>query len=255
MSIRVMSRIWDEGPRKQGPLLVMLALADYANDAGECWPSIKSIAEKARMTERGVQRILRSLEDEKWLFVEIGNGRKGCNMYRINPDRGYTPTECRPDRGYVETPTLDPETPTLGTPEPSRTINEPSFSLEAHENCPFDAFNKIATKAGWPVVQSKSKSRLKLAKARMKECGGFENWVAAMNRGASSSFLSGKATGSTPATFDWLNKAANFTKLMEGNYDDRTRQNPQARRADPALEQALRLAGVSQAQGDPFDGA
>ncbi|MEH6504991.1 MAG: helix-turn-helix domain-containing protein [Sulfitobacter litoralis] len=127
MSIRVMSRIWDEGPRKQGPLLVMLALADYSSDAGECWPSIKAIAEKARMTERGVQRIIRQLEDEGWLTVDTGNGRRGCNHYVINPDRRYTPDQGSPRPSIPETPTVDPETPTVGTPEPSLTVIEPSF--------------------------------------------------------------------------------------------------------------------------------
>lgn len=137
-----MANVWDNGPQKQGPLLVMLALADYANDAGECWPSIKSIAEKARMTERGVQRILRELEAEKWIETDHGNGRHGCNKYRINPDPRYTPTESRPDPRSTKTPTLDPETPTLSTPEPSEPSLEPSLEDKARAK-------KVRLPEGW----------------------------------------------------------------------------------------------------------
>jgi len=121
-----MSKVWDDGPAKQGSLLVMLALADYSNDAGECWPSIKSIAHKARMTERGVQKILRNLEAENWLEIDTGNGRHGCNNYRINPERRNTPEQGSPRTSITETPNVDAETPNVGTPEPSLTINEPS---------------------------------------------------------------------------------------------------------------------------------
>lgn len=85
----------------------------------------------------------------------------------------------------------------------------------------FEVYNEIAEGAGWPKVQAASKQREKAAAQRMKECGGFEAWREAMERAADSNFLSGKATGTTPASFDWLNNRNNFTKLMEGNYDNR----------------------------------
>jgi hypothetical protein len=125
----------------------------------------------------------------------------------------------------------------------------------------FAAYNKIAEATGWPIVQSETPSREKVASQRIKECGGFDNWRDAMERASKSDFLSGRATGSTPATFDWLNKPANFTKIMEGNYDNRTNNRNQSNRTqgrqnrvDPALEQALRLAGLSQASGDAGNG-
>lgn len=146
MSIRVMTAVWDNGPTKQGHLLVMLALADYSNDQFECWPSMKSIAAKARMTERGVQKILRTLEDEGWLFIQTGNGRHGCNQYRINASR-LTPNVDHPERGsprtsMQKTPNVDAETPNGGSPEPSRTIKEPSLE----DNAPA---RKVRLPEGW----------------------------------------------------------------------------------------------------------
>jgi hypothetical protein len=40
-----MAHVWAHSQRKDGELLVMLALADFANDAGESWPSLKQLNE------------------------------------------------------------------------------------------------------------------------------------------------------------------------------------------------------------------
>ena len=57
-----MSRVWAHSQQKGGELLVMLALADFANDAGEAWPSIPVLSEKARLSARQTQRVLNTLE-------------------------------------------------------------------------------------------------------------------------------------------------------------------------------------------------
>jgi hypothetical protein len=124
-----MSKIWDSGPETQGQLLVILALSDYANDSGECWPSMASIARKTRMTERGTQKIVRQLETDGWLKIETGNGRHGCNRYHINPEPRSVNTvhpELETQNVDTKTPNKDAETPNVATPEPSITIKEPS---------------------------------------------------------------------------------------------------------------------------------
>jgi hypothetical protein len=62
VSVKVLARVWAHSNQSGGALLVMLALADFANDDGECWPSIPVLAEKARLTERGIQYLLPILE-------------------------------------------------------------------------------------------------------------------------------------------------------------------------------------------------
>ena len=91
MSIRVMTEVWHNGPPGATDCLLMLALADYANDDGECWPSIEGLARKARLSERGVQTALRRLESAGWIEIEPGGGRKRCNLYRLK-----TPQEMHP---------------------------------------------------------------------------------------------------------------------------------------------------------------
>lgn len=137
MSVHVMSHVWKYGPRSGGELLVLLAIADFADDDGYCWPSVRRIAEKARMTERGVQKIVRRLCDEGRLSVEMGGGRGGSNRYCVslqNPER-ETPNDVHPERETpnmeTETPNVGAKTPNGGSPKPSRTIKETSEDIRA----------------------------------------------------------------------------------------------------------------------------
>lgn len=50
--------------------LVLIKLADNANDNGICWPSIKHIADQCEMSTRTVQRHLKDLSDAGFIHVE-----------------------------------------------------------------------------------------------------------------------------------------------------------------------------------------
>jgi uncharacterized protein YdaU (DUF1376 family) len=83
-------------------------------------------------------------------------------------------------------------------------------------------FNAAAEKAGWPTVQKLNPNRSKLLRSRLKECGGLEGWEVALRKAYDSDFCRGRTANAWVGFgFDWLIKSANFTKLMEGNYDDR----------------------------------
>lgn len=62
MSIKLMSAVWERSDISSTQKLVLLALADWANDEGLCWPSIDRLAQKTGMAGRSVQRIIRDLE-------------------------------------------------------------------------------------------------------------------------------------------------------------------------------------------------
>ena len=83
MSIRIMSAVWESAPVEGGSLLGLLAMADFANENGICWPSVPSLARKSRLSERQVQRVLRDLEDAKLIMVDAGTGPHGANTYKV----------------------------------------------------------------------------------------------------------------------------------------------------------------------------
>lgn len=84
MSIAALTYVWENSKQEGGSLLVMLALADYANDRGESYPAIKTLAKKARLEERQTQRVIRKLAETKEITVLSNAGPNGVNLYRIN---------------------------------------------------------------------------------------------------------------------------------------------------------------------------
>lgn len=88
MSIAVMARVWQDYPGAGGSeLLAMLALADWSDDEGRCWPSMTSIADKTRLSRSQAQRVVHGLITDGYLLV-IGNAEGGkpgtTRQYRIN---------------------------------------------------------------------------------------------------------------------------------------------------------------------------
>ena len=69
MSIRVMTQVWEHSSQEHGNLLVLLAIADFADDAGRAFPSVETLAKKARLSERQVQRAIKELRVAKEIEV------------------------------------------------------------------------------------------------------------------------------------------------------------------------------------------
>jgi hypothetical protein len=63
--------------------IVLLALADNANDAGVCWPSIPNIATRCSMDERSIYRVIALLEGGGHLTTEARPGKS--TIYRVHP--------------------------------------------------------------------------------------------------------------------------------------------------------------------------
>lgn len=90
----------------------------------------------------------------------------------------------------------------------------------------FKKYNETAEPLGWPLAQILSKKRRGLIAARLAMCGGLDGWAAAMGKAAASNFLTGRSGRGAGhenwlPDLDWFLKASNFTKLMEGSYDNR----------------------------------
>lgn len=81
MSVKRMSSVWDSSIHKGSSLLLLLAIADNANDYGHAWPGIEVLSKKTRLSERQVMRIIQVLEDSGELFVFRREGC--CNHYLV----------------------------------------------------------------------------------------------------------------------------------------------------------------------------
>ncbi len=83
MSIRTMDRVWKSSRKSGGKLLLLLAIADFANDNGMAYPGIETLSEKTRQSRRTVQRQLSELETSQELAIEPGTGRSNTNTYWV----------------------------------------------------------------------------------------------------------------------------------------------------------------------------
>lgn len=84
MSIHYLSKVWEDlSVTRQSHLLVLLAIADYARADGKAWPSIDSLAQKSRLSQRSVQNVIAELISAKKLSVERGAGPFGTNVYSL----------------------------------------------------------------------------------------------------------------------------------------------------------------------------
>lgn len=146
MSIKIMTRVWDEAPFDKTTLLLMLCLADHANDDGECWPSVTRLANRARCTERWARDCLKQLTEAGWLERNLRPGN--TTKYRIlfpkqaqTPEPQFTPEESSPrnstsgvERGEESSPRNSssgpPRNPSSGDPGSGVPMNHQEPSLE-----------------------------------------------------------------------------------------------------------------------------
>lgn len=85
MSIRLMTLVWDIRWPTQNHLLVMLKLADYANDeGGKIWPAVSTIAGQAQCSDRTVRNVLKALRDCGIAHVVQAGGGSMPTIYQLN---------------------------------------------------------------------------------------------------------------------------------------------------------------------------
>lgn len=82
-----MSAVWEKYPGNGGSeLLALLALADWSDDHGRCFPSVDSIAKKTRLSRSQAQRVVHDLIDRGYLVVTnnaTGGAPGTTRRYRI----------------------------------------------------------------------------------------------------------------------------------------------------------------------------
>ena len=88
MSVRAMAWAWRQqlsGPEK----LVLMAIADHADDDGICWPGNAHIARKCNLSQRSVQRHIKNLIDNGYMTAHRRyreTGGQTSNRYVLNVD-------------------------------------------------------------------------------------------------------------------------------------------------------------------------
>lgn len=117
--------------------LVLIVIAEHANEKrgdGMAWPSIETIARLACVSERPVQRHLRQLVADGWLFVEqhsVG-GRGRTTVYRLNLARMRSEKPDEPDHNPGAGATVSP--PASAPPQPDVHAEYKAMKRWQHNN-------------------------------------------------------------------------------------------------------------------------
>lgn len=149
MSIRIMTAVWERTDLSSTQKLVLLALADWANDEGLCWPSINRLAVKASMAGRSIQRIIRELEDAGFVRRDEVTG-KGNKYWILSPL-----TDCHPRHSVTPPLTDSHPTPDTVSPNTSEIHHITTKDIKALPNwLPVDAWN------GWLEMRKQRKKPL-----------------------------------------------------------------------------------------------
>lgn len=111
-----MTRVWDESDARGADLLALLALADWSNDEGECWPSYDKLAKKMRVTRSAAIRTVKRLEERgdvtltkrpdpergnKSNVVCLARYAAPSSVHATTPSRADAPTPSRADATHI----------------------------------------------------------------------------------------------------------------------------------------------------------
>jgi hypothetical protein len=82
--------------------LTLLALSDYSNDEGFCWPSIESMVKKSSLTRSSLINNVQKLCDMGVIKKQkrYENGKRSSNEYRLNIE--LSPESVRMESGHPE---------------------------------------------------------------------------------------------------------------------------------------------------------
>ncbi|MET7399151.1 helix-turn-helix domain-containing protein [Dactylosporangium sp. NPDC005572] len=124
MSVLASSWVWRHAQAGGTALIVLLAIADHADDDGVGFPSIPTLAAKARLDERTIQRIIRRLVGAGQLRILDGTaGGRRSNTYQLVMDRteaiSTPPADCHPGDSPPVAESGHPSPGEIATPAPA----------------------------------------------------------------------------------------------------------------------------------------
>ena len=250
MSVHYIAKVWAlEIPST--PKLVLLSLADQANDKGICWPSQPYIARRCSLSDRAVRVQLTFLEEAKVIRRNVRAG-VGTTFTLTLPDadeprHDVPPRNNMPPRHdvpatpeqYAGNPGMSCRQNVSNRQQPSTEGDKHLVSSKAADLCPHQAIVDLYHEAlpNNPRCKVLSTARKAAIKARWNEAAklsckpfgyttrddGLSAWRAFFEICADSDFLTGKVPGtngrpSFVAGIDFLMSASGFAKTLENNY-------------------------------------
>lgn len=83
MSIKVSTWVWERSKHRGTQKLLLLALAEFANDSGICWPSVDTLSKRIGESDRHTRQLIQKLVASGDLLLVTGGGRGNTTRYAI----------------------------------------------------------------------------------------------------------------------------------------------------------------------------
>lgn len=150
-----MSQVWDHSKQTGARLLLMLAIADHADDNGIAWPGIPSLSRKIRMSTRYTEMLQQRLIESGELSISrAGGGRQITNRYQITiPEAGLGVKNTEAGLGVKKkTPRRGSENPEAGLGGTVKNHQEPQNKLIDSSSASAVATNATKPAAAAAVV-------------------------------------------------------------------------------------------------------
>jgi len=113
MSIHVSEFVWKLAGLKPSEKLIMLKLADHADDNNwRCWPSLQRIEGDTGLSRSSVARILKKLDSDEWINRERG-GIKRTTRYTLNKKKIRQSAPALVSHSDYPNPSSDSGSPTV----------------------------------------------------------------------------------------------------------------------------------------------
>jgi hypothetical protein len=214
---------------KPAAKVVLYWLADHHNgETGACFPSLNTLANECEMDRSTVVRHLEALEAGGLIERDKrtrANGSQTSTAYilTMTPVAKYNSPCCKtPQPPVVICDPLNLGTINLGSEQETTNVvlAKPHLHVDNISEA-VTCYNDAADRAGWPKMQKLSPARRQALNGRLKDADGIAGWEYALSKAEASSFLTGRTSKPFLASFDFITKAANFIKIVEGNYDDK----------------------------------
>jgi hypothetical protein len=235
MSRKATDWAWDQQIKPATLKLILLSMADRADEYHTCYPSIQRLEKDTGLNNKTIQTGLKKLESLN-IIVDTGE-RKGptrrVRVFKISCDLPSKNTDVNhPKIGNIPVIGNIPNNGALNDPKIG-VLNDPEIGVQNQSLEPVieskDIYVSFTPKnikylfiktSGLKKIIKVGESRKKAIKARSKDLKTLADWTAFFKRVSESPFLTGKV-GDFEADFDWILKESNFIKIQEGKYDTR----------------------------------
>ena len=193
MSWQATKAVWENTKQTGYGKLLMLAIAEFADANGRCWPSIETLAERVDVKPRSVKRLIAQAEEDGELSVDRNSGRGNTNEYTIPYVLKGDTAGTINDSIKGDTPAQKGDTPvTQNHQEPSNNHQEPpkapakekrqkkeiEFDIPEKLNTP--EFIKVFTQ-DWPEARQEQRKKLtqRAVNLQLKELARYSPQIAA----------------------------------------------------------------------------